>query len=284
MSEINAAAAGTIKVGDFTVNRMGFGAMRLTGEGVWGEPKDHKLAIEVLKEAVVSGVNFIDTADAYGPKVSEDIIHEALAPYDGLVIATKGGKLRPGPGVWHDDCSAAHLREAIGGSLKRLGVKRIDLYQLHAVDIKVSFHDSLQTLIGLKKEGKIRHIGISNVAPENLAEALTMTEIVSVQNRYNVLERDSEEVLKLCEANKIAFIPYFPLGGGRWAEGNETLKNVAKKHQATVSQIALAWLLAKSKFMLPIPGTSSLDHLHENIAAASIKLDPVDLDQLNSLA
>lgn len=280
----SAADAGTVKVGDFTVNRMGFGAMRLTGDGIWGEPKDYDLAMQVLKEAVELGVNFIDTADSYGPEVSENIIAETLKPYDGLVIATKGGKLRPGPGVWHDDCSPAHLRDAIEGSLKRLGVERIDLYQLHSVDIKVDYRSSIQTLIDLKNEGKIRHIGVSNVAPENLEQALKMTEIASVQNRYNVLERDSEDVLRMCEENGIAFIPYFPLGGGRWtAEKNNVLKAVAEGHKATVGQIALAWLLARSKIMLPIPGTSSLEHLRENIAAASIKLTDDDIETLETL-
>lgn len=283
MADISAANAGMVKVGDFTVNRMGFGAMRLTGEGIWGEPSDRETAKQVLREAVKLGVNFIDTADSYGPAVSENIIAEALKPYDGLVIATKGGKLRPGPGIWHDDCSPAHLREAIEGSLQRLGVDKIDLYQLHSVDIKVDYRSSLQTLIDLKNEGKIRHIGISNVAPENLEQALKMTEIAGVQNRYNVLERDSEEVLRICEENGIAFIPYFPMGGGRWAQGNETLKKVAERHQATVGQIALAWLLARSKIILPIPGTSSLEHLRENIAAANIELTPEDMEALENL-
>lgn len=279
----NASEAGTVKVGDFTVNRMGFGAMRLTGEGIWGEPKDHKLAVEVLKEAVASGVNFIDTADAYGPEVSENLIHEALAPYDGLVIATKGGKLRPGPGIWHDDCSPEHLHEAIEGSLKRLGVEQIDLYQLHSVDIKVNYEASLKALIALKAEGKIRNIGISNVAPENLEQALAMTEIASVQNRYNVADRESEAVLKICEENGIAFIPYFPLGSGKLTASDGPLAPIAEKYGATPGQIALAWLLARSKVMLPIPGTSSLEHLRENIAAASIKLAPEDLEALENI-
>lgn len=279
----NASNAGTIKIGDFTVNRMGFGAMRLTGEGIWGEPKDHKLAVEVLKEAVASGVNFIDTADAYGPEVSENIIHEALAPYTGLVIATKGGKLRPGPGVWHDDCSSEHLHEAIEGSLRRLGVQQIDLYQLHSVDIKVDYESSLKALIALKAEGKIRNIGISNVAPENLEQALAMTEIASVQNRYNVADRESEDVLKICEQNRVAFIPYFPLGHGELTASDGPLASLAEKYDATPGQIALAWLLARSKFMLPIPGTSSLEHLQENIAAAAITLAPEDMEALEHL-
>lgn len=283
MSDISAANAGTVKVGDFTVNRMGFGAMRLTGDGIWGEPTSRKQAGAVLKEAVKLGVNFIDTADSYGPAVSERIIAETLKPYDGLVIATKGGKIRPGPNIWQDDCSPEHLRDAIIGSLKRLGVEKIDVYQLHSVDIKVDYRSSLQALIDLKKEGKIRHIGISNVSPEDLKTALAMTEVVSVQNQYNVLERSSEEVLNMCEASGIAFIPYFPLGGGKLVEGNNPLKKVAEKYQATVGQIALAWLLARSKIMLPIPGTSSLEHLRQNIAAASIELSSEDMTALENL-
>lgn len=276
----DASAAGSIKVGDFTVNRMGFGAMRLTGKGIWGEPDDRESAKAVLREAVKLGTNFIDTADSYGPEVSENIIAETLKPYDGLVIATKGGKLRPGPGIWHNDCSPAHLREAIEGSLMRLGVSQIDLYQLHAVDTKVDYRSSLQALIDLKAEGKIRNIGLSNVTTEDLEQALKMTEIASVQNRYNVLERDSEDVLIMCEQNGIAFIPYYPLGGGLWAADNVTVKEVAKKHQATPGQIALAWLLTRSTAMLPIPGTSSVEHLRENVAAAGIELAPEDMAAL----
>lgn len=278
-----ASDAGTVKVGNFTVNRMGFGAMRLTGEGIWGEPANRELARQVLKEAVQSGVNFIDTADSYGPEVSENIIAETLKPYDGLVIATKGGKLRPGPGIWHDDCSPKHLREACDASLKRLGIEQIDLYQLHSVDIKIDYRSSLQTLVDLKNEGKIRNIGISNVAPENLEQALAMTEIASVQNRYNVLDRESETVLKMCEENGIAFIPYFPLGSGKLTASDGPLAPLASRYQATPGQIALAWLLARSKVMLPIPGTSSLEHLRENIAAASLKLAPEDLEKLETI-
>lgn len=279
----SAADAGTVKVGDFTVNRMGFGAMRLTGEGIWGEPADRELAKKVLQEAVDLGVNFIDTADSYGPEVSENIIAETLSPYTGLVIATKGGKLRPGPNIWHNDCSPAHLKQAIEGSLERLGVDRIDLYQLHAVDDRVDYRSSIQTLIDLKTAGKIRHIGISNVQPEHLEQALKMTEIASVQNRYNVLERGSEDVLRMCEENGVVFIPYFPLGGGKLVASDSPLKIVAERYQATVGQIALAWLLARSKIILPIPGTSSLEHLRENIAAAGIELAPEDIEALENL-
>ncbi len=280
----NASDAGTVKVGNFAVNRMGFGAMRLTGEGIWGEPADRELAKQVLKEAVQSGVNFIDTADSYGPAVSENIIGETLKPYDGLVIATKGGMIRPGPGVWRQDCSPEHLEEALNGSLERLGVRTIDLYQLHTVDIKVKFCDSLQALINFKNQGKIRHIGLSNVEPENLEEALGMTEIASVQNNYNVANREHEDVLKMCEENGIAFIPYFPLGHGDLTAADGPLAPLAEKYQVTPGQIALAWLLARSKVMLPIPGTSSLEHLRENIAAASLKLAPEDLEKLEAIS
>lgn len=280
---LNTGNTGTVKVGDFTVNRMGFGAMRLTGEGIWGEPQDREVARQVLLEAVKNGVNFIDTADSYGPEVSENIIAETLKPYDDLVIATKGGMVRAGPGKWSQDCSPTHLEAALNGSLERLGVDTIDVYQLHTVDPNVKFHESLQALINFKDAGKIRHIGLSNVEPENLEEALNMTEIVSVQNNYNVANREHDDVLKMCEENSIAFIPYFPLGHGDLTSRNGPLAEVAEKYQATTGQIALAWLLMKSKIMLPIPGTSSLEHLHENIAAANIVLKPEDLETLETL-
>lgn len=275
----NASKSGQLKIGDFTVNRLGFGAMRITGEGIWGEPGNHNQALDVLKRAVELGVNFIDTADAYGPEVSENLIREALHPYDGIVIATKGGLTRQGPGIWTPDGSPEHLQEAVEGSLERLGVNRIDLYQFHRPDPKVPFETSLQCFIDFKNAGKIKHIGLSNVTLDQLKKALDMTEIVSVQNRYNVANTaDSEDVLDFCTDHHIAFIPYFPMGGD--GTNMDKLQTVADKHQATIHQIALAWLLARSPMMLPIPGTGSVQHLEDNIAAADITLDDEDLQNL----
>jgi len=276
----NAADAGQVKIGDFKVNRLGFGAMRITGEGIWGEPKDHDEAIKVLKRAAELGVNFFDTADAYGPDVSENLIREALHPYEGLVIATKGGLTRGGPGQWTPDGRPEHLRQALEGSLKRLGVDTIDLYQFHRPDPKVPFQDSIRALMDLQKAGKIKHIGVSNVSLDQLKQALDMTDIVSVQNRYNVSDTGSEDVLQYCTERQIAFIPYFPIGGHE--ADLSALESVAEKHGADVRQIALAWLLAKSPVMLPIPGTGSVEHLESNLAAADIKLDDEDLTQLSS--
>src|ERR1700733_8123644 len=255
----SAAAAGTLTIGgDLKVHPAGFCAMRITGPGVWGAPPDRAGAVRVLRRALELGVNLIDTADSYGPNVSEEIIAEALYPYPpGLVIATKGGLTRSGPGNWGRDGRPAHLRAACEGSLRRLRVSRIDLYQLHAVDPKVPLDDSLGELARLQAEGKIRHIGVSNESAAELARAQRLVKVVSVQNRYNMADRDSEDVLRDCEAAGIAFIPWFPLGAGRDA-GN--------------AQEALAWLLARSPVMLPIPGTSSVAHLEENVAAASLRL------------
>lgn len=278
---MDAQKAGTIVVGSHTVNRMGYGAMRLTGQGVWGEPANRDAAKTVLKRAVELGVNFIDTADAYGPEVSENLIAEALSPYDGLVIATKGGLTRPGPGQWVPDCSPAHLREAIEGSLKRLQLEQIPIYQLHTVDSNVDFMESLQTLIDLKQEGKIQHIGLSNVEPEHLKQAIEATEVVSVQNNYNIGNREHEDVLNICEDNGIAFIPYFPLGSGDLTAPDGPLAEYAAKYQCTTGQIALAWLLKHSQAMLPIPGTSSIEHLEENIAAAGLEFDDADMMALD---
>lgn len=280
---LSVANAGTTTIGEFSVYRMGFGAMRLTGEGVWGPPQDEQAAQEVLKKAVEYGINFIDTADAYGPEVSEKMIADTLRPYEGLVIATKGGLLRDGPGQWRPDCSPEHLRQACDDSLERLGVESIDIYQLHTVDPKVPFEDSLQTLIDLKAEGKIKHIGLSNVEPEHLEQALQMTQIASVQNNYNLANREHEDVLKICEAHSIAFIPYFPLGSGELTAPDGPLTPYAQKYDATTGQIALAWLLAHSPVMLPIPGTSSLDHLAENVAACAITFDASDKTALDEL-
>ena len=271
-------------MGDFYISRMGFGAMRITGDGIWGEPTDREAAKDILYRAIELDVNLIDTADAYGPEVSENLIAEALWPYDGIIIATKGGITRGGPGKWTPDCSPEHLREACEASLRRLKIDRIDLYQMHTVDRRVPFEVSLQTLIDLQKEGKIRHIGLSNVEPHHLLKALAMTTIVSVQNNYSLFNREHEEVLRLCAKHGIAFIPYFPLGGGQ--TDMKRLRTIATKYQATTRQIALAWLLAHSPVILPIPGTASIAHLEENVAATSLQIDNDDLtalDEINEL-
>ncbi|HKG17126.1 MAG TPA: aldo/keto reductase, partial [Solirubrobacteraceae bacterium] len=261
------ASVGTFALGgDLTVRRLGFGAMRLTGDGVWGEPSDHETALAVLRRAVELGINLIDTADSYGPEVSERLIAEALHPYpDDLVIATKGGLLRPGPGRWDPDCRPEHLREACEGSLRRLRLERIHVYQLHTVDREVPLEESLGALIELRDEGKIAHIGISNVDVDQLERALEMTQVVSVQNRFNLVDRDSEPVLEACERRGIAFIPWFPLATGSLARPGSALDRAAASHQAAPAQVALAWLLARSQVMLPIPGTGSVEHLEENV-------------------
>ncbi|MDB5175281.1 MAG: Aldo/keto reductase [Candidatus Saccharibacteria bacterium] len=282
--KVSALHAGTVKIGDFHINRLAYGAMRLTGQGIWGEPDDPETAKAVLKRAVGYDVNLIDTADAYGPEVSENLIAETLYPYEGIIIATKGGITRPGPGNWVPDCSPEHLRQACDASLKRLKLERIDLYQLHTVDPEVPFQDSFQAMLDLQSEGKIRHIGLSNIKPEHFEIALSMGMFVSVQNNYNLFNREHEEVLKLCEQHDIAFIPYFPVGGGRTDLQQRVVTDIAEAHDATAHQIALAWLLAHSPNMLPIPGTSSLEHLEENIAAASIELTQAEIDALDTLA
>jgi pyridoxine 4-dehydrogenase len=275
-------AVGTFALGgDLGVRRLGFGAMRLTGDGVWGEPPDHEAALAVLRRAVDLGINLIDTADSYGPDVSERLIAEALHPYpDDLVIATKGGLLRPGPGRWDPDCRPEHLREACEGSLRRLRLERIHVYQLHTVDREVPLEESLGALIELRDEGKIAHIGISNVDVDQLERALEMTQVVSVQNRFNLVDRDSEPVLEACERRGIAFIPWFPLATGSLARPGSALDRAAASHQAAPAQVALAWLLARSQVMLPIPGTGSVEHLEENVAAAGVRLDRDEVDQL----
>lgn len=279
--EISAKPAGSVSLGgEVSVNRLGFGAMRLTGDGIWGQPKNRAEALAVLKRAVELGVNFIDTADSYGPHVSEELIAEALHPYaPGLVIATKGGWNRPGPNQWTHDSSPAHLRKAVEGSLKRLRVERIELYQLHTPDPVVPFDDSVGTLAQLQKEGKIRLIGLSNVTQEHIERARRIVPIVSVQNRYSFADREWDFVVDYCERNAIAFIPWFPLGAGRIA--GEVLNQVARAHQANPHQVALAWLLKRSRIMLPIPGTSSAKHLEENIAAASLALTDEEFQKLS---
>ncbi len=277
---ISASMAGEVSLGkELSVHRLGFGAMRLTGEGIWGPPKDRKAALAVLRRAVELEVNFIDTADSYGPRVSEELIAEALFPYPkGLVIATKGGWNRPGPNQWTHDATPAHLREAVEGSLKRLRLDRIDVYQLHAPDPVVPFEAAVETLAELRSEGKIRLIALSNVTREHIERARKIVPIVSVQNRYSFADREWDYVVDYCESHGIAFIPWFPLGAGRAA--GEVLDEVARAHQASSKQIALAWLLRRSSIMLPIPGTSSVEHLEENVGAASVRITKDEYDRL----
>jgi len=269
-----------IQLADLNVNRLGFGAMRVCGPNVWGPPKDRASALAVLRKAFALGCNFFDTADSYGPYVDEELIAGALHPYPkGLVIATKGGLVRPRPSAWDSDARPEHLRRAIDGSLKRLKLERIDLYQLHAPDPAVPFEDSVRTLADAQRAGKIRHVGLSNVSVKQLESALKICAIVSVQNRYNLEDRSSENVLKACEKLGIAFLPWYPLGAGSSLR-TERIKAIAKRKQATPAQVALAWLLAKSPVMLPIPGTASIPHLEENVAAAALQLSTEDLAAL----
>lgn len=270
--------------GDMTIRRMGFGAMRITGPGVWGLPPDKPAALRLLRRAVDLGINLIDTADAYGPYVSEELIREALHPYpDDLVIATKGGLTRPGPGEWKSDGSPAHLRAALEGSLKRLGVERIDLYQLHVVADGTPLEDSLGELGALQREGKIRHIGVSNQSVEELERSLKVVDVVSVQNRYNLTNRKYEAVLDACEQRGLGFLPWYPLAAAALTSRQE-FQSVAAKHEATASQVCLAWLLKRSRVMLPIPGTSSIAHLEENTAAREIELSEEDYANLEQAA
>jgi aryl-alcohol dehydrogenase-like predicted oxidoreductase len=278
--ELPAIQAGEISLGnEISVHRLGYGAMRLTGEGIWGSPKDRKTALAVLRRAVELGVNFIDTADSYGPYVNEELIAEALSPYPaGLVVATKGGWNRPGPNQWTHDATPAHLREAVEGSLKRLRLDRIDAYQLHIPDPAVSFDSSVETLAELRREGKIRMVALSNVTQEHIERARRIVPIVSVQNRYSFADREWDYVVDYCEHNGIVFIPWFPLGAGRIA--GEVLNQIAQAHRAAPTQVALAWLLRRSPMILPIPGTSSIEHLEQNVAAASLHLGEEDYVKL----
>ena len=270
--------------GDLTVNRLGYGAMRITGKGIWGPPKDKAEAIRVLKKAVELGVDFIDTADSYGPNVSEELIAEALFPYaEGLVIATKGGLTRTGPDQWPVNAHPDHLRGALEGSLKRLKLEQIELYQLHRIDPNVPFEDTLEFLKKAQQEGKIKHIGLSEVTVENIKKAQEFVEIVSVQNMYSIDNRKWEAELQYCAENKIAFIPWFPLNGGN-EEGMKKIEQLAQKKNATVQQVALSWLLHHSPNILLIPGTSSVEHLEENMKTISVELTPEDLDELESLS
>jgi pyridoxine 4-dehydrogenase len=278
-----AAASGEFLLGnDLRVARLGFGAMRITGSGIWGEPADRAGAVRVVRRAVELGINFIDTADSYGPGVSEEIIAEALYPYPaGLAIATKGGFERPGPNQWVENGRPAHLKAACESSLRRLRLDRIDLYQLHRIDPKVPAEDQLGALKHLQAQGKIRHIGLSEVSVRQIRQAQGIVPVVSVQNRYSLADRGSEDVLEYCERERIGFIPWFPLAAGQLSGGGSAVGSVAAQLKATPSQVALAWLLARSPVILPIPGTSSVEHLEENVAAAALKIDEDTMQELS---
>ncbi|MGB0122436.1 MAG: aldo/keto reductase [Silvibacterium sp.] len=276
----SAAQAGSLTLGgDMSVHRLGYGAMRITGNGIWGPPADHAGALATLRRAIELGVNFIDTADSYGPNVSEELIAEALAPYPkDLVIATKGGWQRSGPGQWLHNASPQHLEEAVSGSLKRLRLERIDLYQLHVPDPAVSFDASMETLARMQEQGKIRHIGLSNVTKEHVERARKIVPIVSVQNRYSFSDREWDYLLNYCESNGIAFLPWSPLAQNRQA--NEAVEKIATARKVSTIIVSLAWLLRRSPVMLPIPGTSSAKHLEENLSAATFNLTDAEFADL----
>lgn len=280
---ISAAHAGTITLGDLTVNRLGFGAMRITGKGIWGPPADRAAALATLRRAVELDVNLIDTADSYGPGVSEELIAEALWPYPaGLVIATKAGWVRHGPGVWQHNASPGHIEQAIEESLKRLRLERIDLYQLHVPDPAVSFDASMETLARLKDQGKIRHVGLSNVTLEHLERARKIVPIVSVQNRYSFSDREWDYLLDHCTSQSIAFLPWGPIAQGRKA--NEVVEKIAAARGVSTAVVSLAWLLRRSPVMLPIPGTSSVRHLEENVGAAGFQLSDAEFAEMAAVA
>ncbi|MEZ5115610.1 MAG: aldo/keto reductase [Candidatus Nanopelagicales bacterium] len=283
-----AHASGTFAIGgDLTVHRLGFGAMRITGPGIWGDPPDRSEAVRVLRRAVELGVDFVDTADSYGPHVSEDLIREALWPYDGVVVATKGGLTRQGPDQWHPVGNPEYLRQALEMSLRRLGVETIDLYQLHRIDSRIPAEDQFGVLRELQEEGKVRHVGLSEVSVAELAAAQQVLPIVTVQNLYNLVTRQSEDVLEACAAQGVGFIPWFPIATGRLAVPGGPLDELATRTGHTPAQLALAWLLRRSPVMLPIPGTGSVAHLEENVAAAEVVLDDAtyaDLDALGAAA
>jgi pyridoxine 4-dehydrogenase len=283
---VNAKASGAFAIGgDLTVNRLGYGAMRITGDGIWGEPKDREGAKKVLRRAVELGVNFIDTADSYGPEVSEQLIGEALAPYaKGVVIATKAGLTRQGPNQWLPVGRPEYLIQEVEMSLRRLKLERLDLWQLHRIDPRVPVEESLGAIKKLQEQGKIRHVGLSEVKPHEIDQARKVVEIVSVQNQYNLSDRQHEDVVEYCTKHKLAFIPWFPVAAGKLAKPGGKLDTVAKAHGATVSQLSLAWLLHHSPVMLPIPGTSSVAHLEENIAAAGVKLSDVEWKEIEDAA
>jgi aryl-alcohol dehydrogenase-like predicted oxidoreductase len=281
---LSAQSSGTFSFGGKTpVHRLGFGAMRLTGEGIWGEPKDRAEAKRVLKRAIELGVDFIDTADSYGPYVSEEIIAEALHPYPkGLIIATKAGLARTGPNQWLPLGRPEYLQQEVEMSLRRLKVERIDLWQLHRIDPKVPVEESLAPIKKLQEQGKILHVGLSEVKPHEIDQARKFIEIVSVQNQYNLGDRQHEDVVDYCTKHNLGFIPWFPVAGGKLARPGGPLDAMAKKHEATIAQLSLAWLLHRSPVMLPIPGTSSVKHLEENIAAASLKLEPNEWNEIEA--
>ncbi|HEU4634964.1 MAG TPA: aldo/keto reductase [Edaphobacter sp.] len=282
----NASASGTFSIGgDMPVHRLGYGAMRITGKGIWGEPNDIEGAKKVLRRVVELGVNFIDTADSYGPDVSERLIGEALSPYpEGLVIATKAGLTRQGPDRWLPVARPEYLQQQVEMSLRRLKVERIDLWQLHRIDPKVPVEESLGVIKRLQKQGKIRHVGLSEVKPHEIDQARKVIDIVSVQNQYNISDRKHEDVLEYCEKNNIAFIPWFPVAAGKLTQPGGVLDEAAKRHNATVSQLSLAWLLHRSPVMLPIPGTSSVEHLEENVGAANVKLSDAEWKEIEEAA
>jgi pyridoxine 4-dehydrogenase len=285
---IDAKASGTFDLGgDLPIHRLGFGAMRITGQGIWGEPKNPEQAIKVLRRLPDIGVNFIDTADSYGPEVSERLIAEALHPYPkDLVIATKGGLTRQGPNKWLPVGRPEYLRQCVEMSLRRLRLERIDLYQLHRIDEKVPVEESLGALVDLQKAGKIRHIGLSEVTQKEIERSQKTARIVSVQNKYNLSDRsaDTEAALGFCEKQKLAFIPWFPVAAGKLAEAGGPLDSAAKKHHVTLAQLSIAWLLHRSPVILPIPGTSSLEHLEENVGSAGVKLPPEEWKALEQAA
>lgn len=282
MSETNASASGQFKVGDIEINRLGFGSMRITGAGIWGPPADRAEALRTLRRLPELGVNFIDTADSYGPDVSEELIREALHPYDGLLIATKGGLTRPGPDNWVPNGRPDYLRKALQGSLKRLGVERIDLWQLHRIDPTVPQREQFEVIKEMLDQGLIRHAGLSEVSVAEIEAAQQVFPVATVQNRYNLIDRGSEAVLAYCEANGIGFIPWFPLAAGDLAKPGSTLDKIAHGSGATTSQVALAWVLKRSPVMLPIPGTSKVKHLEDNVAGAGVRLSDEDFKTLDA--
>jgi aryl-alcohol dehydrogenase-like predicted oxidoreductase len=282
MAELTATRSGTIDIGgDLTVNRLGFGAMRITGKGVWGDPPDREEALRVLRRLPELGVNFIDTADSYGPFVSEDLIREALHPYDGIVVATKGGFTRHGPDIWEELGRPEYLRQCVLMSQRRLGVGRIDLWQLHRIDDKVPRDEQFGVIAEMQREGLIRQVGLSEVSVADIEEARRYFDVASVQNMYNLVSRKSEDVLDYCAREGIAFIPWYPLGAGRLTREGTVLDRVARSLTATPAQVALAWVLERSPVMLPIPGTSRVKHLEENVAAAGLTLSDEDFRELD---
>jgi pyridoxine 4-dehydrogenase len=283
MSSTNASSSGQFTLGDLKINRLGFGAMRITGRGIWGEPEDRSEALRTLRRLPELQVNFIDTADSYGPFVSEDLIREALHPYDGLLIATKGGLTRSGPDQWAPVGRPEYLRQCVHMSLRRLGVERIDLWQLHRIDAKVPRQEQFEAIRDMQKEGLIRHAGLSEVGVEEIEAARKVFPVATVQNRYNLIDRGSEAVVEYCDQNGIGFIPWYPLAAGDLAKPGSKLDEIARKAGATTSQVALAWVLKRSPVMLPIPGTSKVAHLEDNVAGAGVRLSDADFQALDKL-